>query len=87
MPITQKESHTMPVDSRLAEILRTVAELDANHPLDPAQELQALGIDSLKLIDVVMSVEREFGTELDEDALVRARTVGELWREIEGVKA
>ncbi|WP_236273267.1 acyl carrier protein [Pseudomonas congelans] len=77
----------MPVDSRLAEILRTVAELDANHPLDPAQELQALGIDSLKLIDVVMSVEREFGTELDEDALVRARTVGELWREIEGVKA
>ncbi|MFJ4246911.1 acyl carrier protein [Pseudomonas helmanticensis] len=77
----------MPVDSRLAEILRTVAELDANHPLELTQELQALGIDSLKLIDVVMSVEREFGTELDEDALVRARTVGELWQEIEGASA
>ncbi|TPG90019.1 acyl carrier protein [Pseudomonas caspiana] len=77
----------MPVDIRFAEILRTVAELDANHPLDASQELQALGIDSLKLIDVVMSVEREFGTELDEDALVRARTVGDFWREIEGAKA
>ncbi|PCR95794.1 acyl carrier protein [Pseudomonas sp. FW215-R2] len=77
----------MPVDSRFVEILRTVAELDATHPIDESQELQALGIDSLKLIDVVMSVEREFGTELDEDALVRARTVGELWREIEGAKA
>lgn len=77
----------MPVDIRFAEILRTIAELDANYPLNSANELQALGIDSLKLIDVVMSVEREFGTELDEDALVRARTVGELWREIEGAKA
>ena len=77
----------MPVDSRFVEILRTVAELDATHPIDESQELQALGIDSLKLIDVVMSVEREFGTELDEDALVRARTVDELWREIEGAKA
>lgn len=77
----------MPVDIRFAEILRTIAELDANYPLNSAHELQALGIDSLKLIDVVMSVEREFGTELDEDALVRARTVGELWREIEGAKA
>ena len=77
----------MPVDIRFAEILRTVAELDANHPLNPAQELQALGIDSLKLIDVVMSVEREFGTELDEDALVRARSIGDLWREIKDAKA
>lgn len=77
----------MSIDIRFSEILRTAAELDSNYPINASQELQALGIDSLKLIDVVMSVEREFGTELDEDALVRARTVGDLWREIEIAKA
>ncbi|WAH59527.1 phosphopantetheine-binding protein [Pseudomonas silvicola] len=46
-----------------------------------------MGIDSLKLIDMVMSVERVFGTELYDDALVRGRAVCELWREIESAKA
>jgi acyl carrier protein len=71
------------IDQRFIEILRTVGELDSNFSIDPTQELNAhLGIDSLKLIDVVLSVEREFGTEIAEDALVRARTVGDFWREI-----
>ena len=71
------------IDQRFIDILRTVGELESSFPIEPTQELHAhLGIDSLKLIDVVLSVEREFGTEIAEDALVRAKTVGEFWGEI-----
>lgn len=75
----------MAVDPRFVEILKTVGELDPGFSIESSQQLQAdLGIDSLKLIDVVLAVEREFGTEVKEDALVRAKTVGDFWLEIEG---
>lgn len=78
----------MQLDPRLAQILKSVGELDVDFTIEASHQLQSeLGIDSLKLIDVVLAVEREFGCELKEDSLVRARTAGELWSEIEGTVA
>ncbi|MFD0709036.1 acyl carrier protein [Photorhabdus akhurstii] len=71
------------VNEELASILVNVAELDSDFKITSNKVLKSdLGIDSLKLIDVILSVERTFGKEISEDALARIQTVGELWEEI-----
>ena len=73
----------MTLDPRFLQILREVAELDRTFQIEPEQDLKHdLGIDSLKLIDIVLAVERSFGAELSEDALSQLQTVGSLWEEV-----
>ncbi|MBR2891500.1 MAG: acyl carrier protein [Bacilli bacterium] len=42
-----------------------------------------LGADSLDAVDLIMSIEDEFGIEIDDDAAQNARTIGELVKYIE----
>jgi acyl carrier protein len=41
-------------------------------------ELAALGLDSLKLVEVVFELEVEYGVDADESTLSRLKTVGDL---------
>jgi acyl carrier protein len=71
------------MDTRFTDILKSVAELEESFTITGEQDLQAdLEIDSLRLIDVVLNVEREFKVELSEEALAQAVTVGQLWAEV-----
>jgi acyl carrier protein len=78
----------MQLDPRLARILKKIGELDDGFAVEASQELRSdLDIDSLKMIDVVLAVEKEFGIELDVDALARVQTAGEFQQAIEFVRA
>ena len=45
--------------------------------------IEDLGADSLDAVDLIMSIEDEFGIEIDDDAAQNARTIGELVKYIE----
>lgn len=57
-----------------------VSESDITLTTSLAEDLD---IDSLDLVDLVMSLEDEFGMELPDDALAEMSTVGDLVRYIE----
>ncbi|MEV8637976.1 acyl carrier protein [Streptosporangium sp. NPDC051023] len=72
---------TESVHPKIAAILRRIGELPASREITDDQSLQDdLGIDSLKLIDVVVNVEEELGVALDDDVVPRLVTVGDIDR-------
>ncbi|OPG03925.1 hypothetical protein B1R27_26975 [Streptomyces sp. GKU 895] len=69
------------VDERIAAVLRQVAELPDSFRIEGSQELKAdLGIDSLKMIDVIIQVEGELGIEMGDDFSRDLLTVADLER-------
>jgi acyl carrier protein len=69
------------VDERIAAVLRQVAELPDSFRIEGPQELKAdLGIDSLKMIDVIIQVEGELGIEMGDDFSRDLLTVADLER-------
>jgi acyl carrier protein len=71
------------MDQRFIDILKNIGELSDNVVVSADSRLQEdIGIDSLKLIDIVLQLEGEFGVSLSEDALAQAKTVGDLWRAV-----
>jgi acyl carrier protein len=76
------------VDAQFSDLIKSAAELPDSFTVLPEHDLKAdLDIDSLRLIDVLLAVEDEFGVELEEDALARIETAGDLYIEIEKVAA
>lgn len=68
------------MDQRFMTILKNVGEFADDVEISSDSLLQQdIGIDSLKLIDIVLQLESQFGVSLSEDALAQARTVGDLW--------
>lgn len=78
----------MTMDVRFEKIVKSVAELEEDFALLPDQKLKAdLDVDSLKLIDIVLLIEEEFGVELSEDGLADVETVGHLWSAVDRATA
>jgi acyl carrier protein len=71
---------TINIGAALAEIVRRFAPRDrAGVPLHPDTRLiDDLGIDSPRMIDVVLEVEDRFGITVDDAAVQRVRTFGEM---------
>lgn len=68
------------MDQRFIAILKSVGELSSDVAVSADSRLQEdIGIDSLKLIDIVLQLENEFGINLSEDTLAQAKTAGDLW--------
>ncbi|AXE36237.1 acyl carrier protein [Chromobacterium phragmitis] len=71
------------MDQRFITIIKDVGELSDNVKIASDSLLQQdIGIDSLKLIDIVLQLENQFGVTLSEDALAQAKTIGDLWSAI-----
>jgi acyl carrier protein len=69
----------------ILELFRTSAREVANLSLTTVDErmvLADLGIDSVALVDIVTSVERRAGVQLDDAALVRIRVLADLVEEV-----
>jgi acyl carrier protein len=64
----------------LEQIVRRFAPRDrAELPLTPATRLiEDIGIDSPRMIDVVLEVEDQFGITIEDEAVQRIRTFGEM---------
>ena len=71
---------TVNVGATLAQIVRHFAPRDrAGLPLNPETHLiDDIGIDSPRMIDVVLEVEDRFGISVADDAVERVRTFGEM---------
>lgn len=71
------------LDERFEAILRSVAEIPVDLVITGEQDLRTeLGVDSLKLMDLIVNVEEEFDVELSEEVPSKVNTVDDLWREV-----
>jgi acyl carrier protein len=74
-----------PIEENCARIFRGM--LGTSHPINDAgwddqrllaEPLEAIEVDSLNVLDFVMQVEDTYGVELDEAAVNRCRTIGDV---------
>jgi acyl carrier protein len=74
------KTETMTLTATLEEIVRRFAPRDrAAITLTPATRLiDDIGIDSPRMIDVVLEVEDRFGITIEDEAIERIRTFGEM---------
>ena len=73
----------MTVFEKLQAIIADQLELDAETITPDSNVLDDLGADSLDVVDLIMSVEDEFGIEVPDEALEDIRTVEEMVKYIE----
>ena len=73
----------MSVFEKLQEIIADQLEVDASEIDYESNIIDDLGADSLDIVDLVMSVEDEFGIEVPDEALEYIKTVEDIVKYIE----
>ena len=73
----------MSVFEKLQEIIAEQLEIDAEEIDYASNIIDDLGADSLDIVDLVMSVEDEFGIEVPDEALENMSTVEDMVKFIE----
>ena len=71
------------VFEKLKEIISEQLEVNAEDITLESNIMDDFDADSLDLVDIVMSVEDEFGVEVPEDAVEKIKTVGDVVHFIE----
>lgn len=71
------------VFDKIKDILVDQLEIEPERITMDASFTEDLGADSLDLVDLVMSLEDEFGMEVPDDAIESLKTVGDAVRYIE----
>lgn len=71
------------VFDKVKEILVDQLDLDPDQVTMESSFTEDLGADSLDLVDLVMSLEDEFGVEVPDDAIETMKTVGDAVKYIE----
>lgn len=71
------------VFDKVKEILADQLDLDPEKITMESSFIDDLGADSLDLVDLVMSLEDEFGVEVPDDAIETMKTVGDAVKYIE----
>lgn len=70
------------MNSKFEEIVRSIGEVEDSVVIDETKNFEAdLTVDSLKLLDIIVNVEAEFGVEIE--MIHRFPTVGDLWQHVE----
>ncbi|MCQ2486601.1 MAG: acyl carrier protein [Clostridia bacterium] len=69
----------------IQRILAEQIDVDAADITMDALLLEDLGVDSIDVVDLVMSIEDEFGVEVPEDGLDGVKTVGDAVKVIESL--
>ena len=73
----------MSVFEKLQEIIADQLEIDASEIDYESNIIDDLGADSLDIVDLVMSVEDEFGIEVPDEALENISTIEDMVKYIE----
>ncbi len=71
------------VFEKVKEIVSKQLNVDADKITLETHLIEDLGADSLDAVDLIMSLEDEFGLEIDDEAAQQAKTIGELVKYIE----
>ncbi|MEE1353985.1 MAG: acyl carrier protein [Acutalibacteraceae bacterium] len=75
------------VFEKVRDILADQLDLEEDSITMDSSFIEDLGADSLDLVDLVMSLEDEFGLEVPDDAIETMKTVGDVVRYIESKQA
>lgn len=67
----------------VAEILVDQLDVDKDKVTMEASIIDDLGADSLDVVDLIMSLEEEFGIEIPDDQVENMKTVGDIVKYIE----
>ena len=73
----------MSIFEKLQEMIADQLEIDAEDITYDSNILDDLGADSLDVVDLVMSIEDEFGMEVPDEALENIRTIEDMVQYIE----
>lgn len=74
------------MNAEFEKIVRSIGEVEDSVVIDETRSFEAdLGVDSLKLLDIIGNVEAEFGVEIE--MIHRFPTVGDLWQHVESLMA
>ena len=71
------------VFNQVAEILVDQLDVEKDKVTMEASIIDDLGADSLDVVDLVMSLEEEFGIEIPDDQVENMKTVGDIVKYIE----
>lgn len=71
---------------RIKEMLVSELGIEASEITPEAKLKGNLGISSVEFVDIAMTIEEEYGVELDEDKLRKVKTVSELCEYVESLK-
>lgn len=72
------------MNDQFLDLLRTVLPRTGNTPIEPETPLQALGLDSMRSIELLFAVEDEYSIELPDELLTDKSfaTPASLWQAI-----
>ena len=73
----------MDVFEKVKKILCDQLDLEEEQVTEEAEVIEDLGADSLDIVDLVMTLEEEFDTEIPDEDIENLKTVGDIVRYIE----
>ena len=73
----------MDIFEQVKKILCDQLDLDEEQVTEDSEVIDDLGADSLDIVDLVMTLEEEFDTEIPDEDIERLRTVGDIVKYIE----
>ena len=73
----------MDVFEKVKKILCDQLDLEEEQVTEEAEVIEDLGADSLDIVDLVMTLEEEFDTEIPDEDIENLKTVGDIVKYIE----
>ena len=73
----------MDVFEKVKKILCNQLDLEEEQVTEEAEVIEDLGADSLDIVDLVMTLEEEFDTEIPDEDIENLKTVGDIVKYIE----
>lgn len=73
----------MDVFEKVKKILCDQLDLEEEQVIEEAEVIEDLGADSLDIVDLVMTLEEEFDTEIPDEDIENLKTVGDIVKYIE----
>ena len=73
----------MDIFEQVKKILSDQLDLDEEQVTEDSEVIDDLGADSLDIVDLVMTLEEEFDTEIPDEDIENLRTVGDIVKYIE----
>ena len=73
----------MDIFEQVKKILCDQLDLDEEQVTEESEVIDDLGADSLDIVDLVMTLEEEFDTEIPDEDIENLRTVGDIVKYIE----
>ena len=73
----------MDIFEQIKKILCDQLDLDEEQVTEDSEVIDDLGADSLDIVDLVMTLEEEFGTEIPDEDIENLRTVGDIVKYVE----